>query len=93
MGQFVIEIKPIALKHIKEHKKSGDQASIKKLEKIIKELSETPFEGSGKPEALKHELLGYWSRQINSKDRLIYNVDEDIVTVFVISASGHYFDK
>jgi toxin YoeB len=67
MGQYIIEIKPIAEKHIKEHKKSGDQASIKKIEKIIKELSETPFEGIGKPEALKHELSGFWSRQINSK--------------------------
>jgi toxin YoeB len=93
MGKYVIEIKPIAEKHIKEHQKSGDQASIKKLEKIIKELSETPFDGIGKPEALKHELSGYWSRQINFKDRLIYKVDQEIVTVIVIAAKGHYFDN
>jgi toxin YoeB len=57
------------------------------------ELSETPYEGVGKPEALKHGLTGFWSREINKKDRLIYRVDEDIVTVFIIAAMGHYSDK
>ncbi|WP_323670358.1 Txe/YoeB family addiction module toxin [Psychroflexus montanilacus] len=47
----------------------------------------------GKPEQLKHNLSGYWSRRINKKDRLIYQVVEDIVTVYIISAIGHYDDK
>jgi toxin YoeB len=49
--------------------------------------------GIGQPEALKYELSGFWSRKINQKDRLIYKVEEDIVTVFVISAMGHYNSK
>ncbi|WP_406825367.1 type II toxin-antitoxin system YoeB family toxin [Pedobacter sp. KACC 23697] len=39
------------------------------------------------------EFPGYWSQQINKKDRLVYRIDEEIITVFVISAKGHYGDK
>jgi toxin YoeB len=93
MGKFRLKIEELAELDLKKHYKSGNQASIKKIAKILKELSETPFEGVGKPEALKYELSGYWSREINLKDRLIYKVDENIVTVFVVSAMGHYSDK
>ena len=56
MGKYRIEIEELADQHFKSHYKSGNQASIKKISKILKELSETLFEGSGKPEALKHQL-------------------------------------
>jgi len=58
-----------------------------------KQIADNPFEGIGNPKALKHEFTGYWSRRINQKDRLIYKVEENIVTVFIISALGHYSDK
>ncbi|MDB5002459.1 MAG: addiction module toxin YoeB [Mucilaginibacter sp.] len=90
MGQFKLKIEELAQKHLKQHYRSGDKASIKKIEKILLELSETPYIGIGHPEALKYELTGFWSRRINQKDRLIYKVEENIVTVFVISAMGHY---
>ena len=93
MGKFRLKIEPKASLEIAKHKKSGNQASIKKIAKILVELSETPFEGIGKPEALKHGLTGFWSREINLKDRMIYRVEDDIVTVFVILAMGHYSDK
>jgi len=93
MGQFKLKIEELAQLHLKKHYKSGDKASIKKIEKILIELSETPYTGAGNPEALKYELTGFWSRKINQKDRLIYKVHEDIVTVFVISAMGHYNQK
>ena len=93
MGKFRLKIEPKASLEIAKHKKSGNQANIKKIAKILVELSETPFEGIGKPEALKHGLTGFWSREINHKDRIIYRVEDDIVTVFVISAMGHYSDK
>jgi len=83
----------LAERHIKQHFKLGDKASIKKIEKILIELTETPYAGIGNPEALKYELTGFWSRKVNQKDRLIYKVDEDVVTVFVISAMGHYNQK
>ena len=57
---------------------------------MLIELSETPFEGEGKPEELKYELSGYWSRRINLEHRLIYKVDNNTVTVLIISAIGHY---
>jgi toxin YoeB len=93
MGKFRLKIEPKASLDIAKHKKSGNQATIKRIAKILVELSETPFEGIGKPEALKHQLSGFWSREINKKDRIIYKVDEDIVTVFVIAAMGHYSEK
>jgi len=93
MGQFKLKIEELAQLHLKRHFKSGDKASIKKIEKILLELTETPYTGIGNPEALKYELSGFWSRKINQKDRLIYKVEEDIVTVFVISAMGHYNQK
>ena len=93
MGKFRVKIEDLAKLHIQQHLKAGNVGSIKKLNKIIVELSETPFRGSGKPEALKHNLAGFWSREINKKDRIIYKVNEEIVTVFVISAMGHYNDK
>ena len=93
MGKFRLKIGPKASLDIAKHKKSGNQASIKRIVKILVELTQTPFEGVGNPEALKHQLSGFWSREINKKDRLIYRVEEDVVTVFIISAMGHYSDK
>ena len=80
MGKYIVELAPLAKKELKSHKKSGDKASIKKLENILKELSTTPYEGTGKPEALKNDLTGYWSRRINKKDRLVYKVYQEKVT-------------
>jgi toxin YoeB len=93
MGKFRIEIKEIAKKHIIQHYKSGDKKSIKNIERILLELSETPFEGIGNPEPLKYDLAGFWSRRINQKDRVIYFLENDTVTIYVVSAMGHYSDK
>jgi toxin YoeB len=93
MGKFRVEITELAKKQIAKHLKSGNQASIKKIVLILKELSENPYAGTGKPEALKENLTGFWSRQINQKDRLIYTVNDNLVVVDVISAMGHYLDK
>ena len=93
MGKFRVEIKHEAEKQIAQHYKSGNRGSIKKIQKILGELIENPFIGEGNPEPLKYELEGFWSRRINQKDRLVYCVKAEIVTVFVISAMGHYTDK
>jgi toxin YoeB len=93
MGKYIVDIEPKAAKEIQEHYKSGNKASIKRIAQILIELSETLFEGIGNPEALKYQLTGFWSREINKKDRLIYKVEVGIVTVFVIAAMGHYSDK
>jgi toxin YoeB len=93
MGKFRVEVTEIAKKHIAQHLKSDNQSSIKRIEKILKELAETPFEGVGNPEPLKYSLTGFWSRKINLKDRIIYSVNDSIVLVEVVSAMGHYSGK
>lgn len=93
MGKYIVALGIEARKDLKFHFKSGNKATIKKIEKILLELTEHPFTGDGKPEELKYDYTGYWSRRINMKDRIIYRVEEEIVTVFVISALGHYLDK
>ena len=90
MGKFRVEIERLAKDHLRRHYKAGNKTTIKRISTIIGELSEHPYTGTGKPEQLKHELSGYWSRRINRKDRLIYKVEEDIVLVLVVSAMGHY---
>jgi len=54
------------------------------------ELAEHPREDTGKPEMLKGDMSGFWSRRINREHRLIYSIDDNIVTVSVVSAKGHY---
>ena len=77
-----------AKKDIDFHKKSGNKVILKKLFVLLNELTEHPFEGTGKPETLKHNLTGYWSRRINLEHRLIYKVLEDNILIY--SAKGHY---
>ena len=72
MGKFRLKVEELAETHLKKHYKSGDKASIKKIEKILIQLTETPYSGIGQPELLKYELAGFWSRKINQKDRMIY---------------------
>lgn len=77
-----------AKEDIEAHKKAGNRAVLNKLLKLLEELSEHPFKGTGKPEALKHDLSGCWSRRINQEHRLVYEVSDN--TVIVLSAKGHY---
>ena len=93
MGKFRIEITDLAKSQLAKHYKSGNKGTIKKIEKILIELSKTSLHSIGKPEALKENLTGFWSRQINLKDRIIYTVDNHLVVVDVVSVMGHYSDK
>lgn len=93
MGKYIVKFSESAIRELEKHKKSGNKAINNKIDKIFNELKETPFSGEGKPEQLKYNLLGFWSRRISKEHRMIYSVDESIVTVYVISAMGHYSDK
>lgn len=93
MGKFRVIVSETAIADIAKHKKSGNKASITKIAVILLELEEQPYTGTGQPERLKHDLSGFWSRRINQKDRLVYQINEDVVTVEVVSAMGHYSDK
>lgn len=93
MGKYSIDISKEAKKHLKLHYSSGNKSVIKNIERIFNELKENPYEGTGEPELLKYDFEGCWSRRLNKKDRIVYRVNEDIVTVIVISTKGHYKDK
>ncbi len=93
MGKYRVIVSDIAKKDLLRIQKSGDKPSIRKVEQMISELYEHPETGTGKPERLKFDLTGYWSRRINRKDRLIYSIEDEIITVTVVSAIGHYDDR
>jgi len=93
MGKYLVEFTTKAIRELRFHYRSGKRSNILKIEQILKELTENPFEGTGNPEPLKYNLTGYWSRRINKKDRIIYRVYEDRVVVLIFSAIGHYGDN
>ncbi|MFP4048223.1 MAG: Txe/YoeB family addiction module toxin [Bacteroidales bacterium] len=90
---YTIEFTETALADIEKHKKSGDKTVLKKIEKLLNELMEHPTTGTGQPEMLKHNLAGLYSRRINKTHRLVYSIDEQIITVHVLSVWSHYDDK
>ena len=63
---------------------------LKKVNDLIREVERTPLEGRGKPEPLRGDLRGYWSRRITQEHRLIYQVKDD--TLIILSCFGHYGD-
>lgn len=65
-----------------------DKKILRKINNLIKDVERNGNEGIGKPEALKHELSGFWSRRIDEKNRLIYSLDD--TTINIISCKGHY---
>jgi toxin YoeB len=83
-----IELSPQAKEDIQLLKKVGNKAALKKIEKLIESILKTPFEGIGKPEPLKHQFSGCWSRRIDKEHRLVYEVDSKKITI--LSLKGHY---
>lgn len=67
-----------------------DKKTLKRINQLVKDIRRNPFEGLGKPEPLKGNLTGFWSRRIDEKHRLVYVVEDS--TVLVISCRGHYDD-
>ena len=90
---YILVFKPRAINGIEFFKKSGDKAILKKLSVLLKELTEHPKTGTGKPELLKHDFSGCWSRQITHKHRLVYRIEDEKVTVEILQVQGHYEDK
>ena len=74
-------------------KKSGNKAIMNKITALLKDIAEHPYTGIVKPEPLKYELAGYWSRRINSEHRIVYSVDEEVVRVYVLSIRYYYAGK
>ncbi len=85
---FKIEFTETALEDYEYWKKTNNQKIIDKIKILLKNIQETPFTGLGKPEPLKHQLAGYWSRRINREHRIVYKVEREII--FVIALRHHY---
>ena len=67
---------------------SQDKKTLKRINKLITETKREPFQGIGKPEPLKENLSGFWSRRIDSTNRLVYAVDDEYLTI--LSCRYHY---
>ena len=65
-----------------------DKKTLRKINELIKDIDRNGYEGIGKPEPLRHDLTGYWSRRITDKDRLIYRILDE--TIYIIACKGHY---
>ena len=92
MKRYVVEIKETAQADLKRLLLSEPKAYQKALV-LIAELYEHPKTGTGKPELLRGERAGQWSRRITKKHRLVYEIYEKQVVVLVLTAYGHYNDK
>lgn len=65
-----------------------DQIILKRINSLIKDIQRQPFEGIGKPEPLKFNLSGFWSRRINEEHRLIYSVEDE--AILIVACRYHY---
>ena len=72
---------------------SGNKAILNKIKILLEDIAAHPYTGIGKPEPLKYELAGKWSRRINAEHRIVYSVHDDIIEVYIFSMRYHYFYK
>lgn len=72
------------------HWQKTDKKILKKINSLIKEISRTPFEGTGKPEPLKYDLAGFWSRRIDREHRLVYQVKDSELLIY---ACRYHYDE
>ena len=67
---------------------SQDKKTLKRINQLVRDVERNPFNGIGKPEPLKGELSGFWSRRIDNINRLVYRINGDILEI--LSCKGHY---
>lgn len=77
-----------ATEDLDEWEKSGDLKILRKIVKLIVAIQKDAYKGIGKPEELKHDLSGFWSRRINQEHRVVYEVLEN--EIYIHSLKGHY---
>lgn len=91
--KYLIKLSPDAETHLSLWIQSGNKSVLRKLDQLFHELELHPTYGTGKPELLKGDFQGYWSRRITKADRMIYQILTDTVVVSIVSLKGHYGDK
>ena len=77
-----------ALNDLEFWRKSGNKNIQRRISQLIESIKASPYQGFGKPEPLKYNLAGKWSRRINKEHRLVYQVEKN--KIFVYSLKGHY---
>ena len=83
-----IEFSPRALNDLEKWRQAGNIKIQKKITELINSILTTPFSGIGKPEPLRHQLAGLWSRRVTAEDRLVYEIKQDLLVIH--SLKGHY---
>jgi len=71
-----------------QHWQQNDKKVLKKINDLLTEISRTPYQGTGSPEALKHNLTEYWSRRITLEHRLVYRFEDGMI--HVVQCRYHY---
>ncbi|MBQ3618480.1 MAG: Txe/YoeB family addiction module toxin [Bacteroidales bacterium] len=89
---YKIKYMPQAEEDLKRLRKS-EPKSFEKAVKLLNELVDSPYTGTGKPHPLTGDRAGQWSRRITQKHRLVYTVNDNEIRVLVLAAYGHYDDK
>ncbi|MDR3002539.1 MAG: Txe/YoeB family addiction module toxin [Fibromonadaceae bacterium] len=68
-----------------------DKKTLKRINALLKDIDRNPFEGIGKPEPLKENFSGFWSRRIDSENRIVYRVEDG--QVIIVQCGSHYGQK
>ena len=93
MNRYEVIVTPEAKRGLLQHQKFGNKKLVLKIFSLLDELAENPRSGTGKPEQLKGRNVETWSRRIDSKHRLVYEIRDLVLTVDVVATYGHYGDK
>ncbi len=83
-----VELSEKAKEHLAYWQKTNNQIILKKIEAIFDAILQNPYNGMAKPEPLKHQLSGKWSRRITHKQRFVYAIDNNTLKIY--SLKGHY---
>ncbi|MDR2972963.1 MAG: Txe/YoeB family addiction module toxin [Bacteroidales bacterium] len=83
-----IVLSPEALEHIEYWKRTNNVAVQERIKALKNAIIVSPYQGIGKPELLKNELTGKWSRRIDRKNRFVYAIEND--TLYIYSLKDHY---
>lgn len=85
-----IDFTNVALDHLNYFKKINNTVVLKKVKQLLESIKSNPYVGVGKPEPLKYQYSGYWSRRINKEHRLVYKFFEEENRTEIYSLKGHY---
>ena len=85
-----IKLMPKAEEDLAYWKSTGNKRIMKRISKLLEDILQHPFTGIGKPEPLKGNLQGVWSRRITDEHRLIYSVSNGMIYIYVLSLRYHY---